>query len=60
MEALKTVDPQTQDMTRWLEYFAQGIVVSAEEVKQKILEFFWVTRGKYQATRRQTESAARK
>lgn len=58
-EALKTVDPQTQDMTRWLEYFAQGIVVSAEEVKQKILEFSGNARGKYQATRRQTELSPR-
>jgi len=58
-EALKTVDPQTQDMTRWLEYFAQGIAVSAQEVKQKVWELSDGARGKYQTARRQTELTPR-
>lgn len=58
-EALKTVDPQTQDMTQWLEYFAQGIAVSAEEVKQKILELSDGARGKYRMARGQTELSPR-
>lgn len=37
-QALKTVDAATQNMTRWLEYFAEGVAAATEEIKQKISE----------------------
>lgn len=36
-EALKTVQPQTLDMTQWLEYFCEGVAVSVNRVKEKVL-----------------------
>ncbi len=35
--ALKSIDPKTQDLTSWLEYFAEGVAVSVEQVKQRVL-----------------------
>jgi Fic family protein len=35
--ALKTVDQKTLDVTRWLEYFTDGVTVSIEEVKKKVI-----------------------
>ncbi len=35
--ALKTVDKQTQDLTKWLEYFTDGVAFSITEVKDAIL-----------------------
>ena len=35
--ALKTVDKETQDLTKWLEYFTGGVVFSINEVKEAIL-----------------------
>lgn len=34
--ALKTVDKETRDLTRWLEYFTDGVVFSVNEVKETI------------------------
>jgi Fic family protein len=36
--ALQTVDPETIDITRWLEYFTEGVAVSMGRVKQAILD----------------------
>ena len=36
-EALKSVDPKTLDLTEWLEYFYEGVAVSTEAVKKKVL-----------------------
>jgi Fic family protein len=36
-EALKRVDPRTLDLTHWLEYFSNGVAVSIEAVKQKVI-----------------------
>ncbi len=35
--ALKTVDPNSCDITAWLEYFTNGVAVSIEAVKKKII-----------------------
>ena len=37
--ALQTVDQKTLDITRWLEYFCEGVAVSMNRVKQTVLEF---------------------
>jgi len=37
-EALQTVDPQTINITQWLEYFMEGAAVSMGRVKQAILD----------------------
>ncbi len=37
-EALRSVDPQTQDLTTWLEYFVQGIAVEMVQVEQRVEE----------------------
>ncbi len=37
-EALRSVDPQTQDLTEWLEYFVQGIAVEMVRVEQRVEE----------------------
>nr|HID13884.1 Fic family protein [Anaerolineae bacterium] len=37
-EALRSVDPQTQDMTEWLEYFVQGIAVEMVRVERRMEE----------------------
>ena len=36
-EALKTVDPKILDLTAWIEYFCEGVAVSAKAVKDKII-----------------------
>ncbi|MBI3616128.1 MAG: Fic family protein [Candidatus Omnitrophica bacterium] len=35
--ALNNVNPKTQDLTAWLEYFAEGVAVSVEQVREKVL-----------------------
>jgi Fic family protein len=37
-EALRSVDPRTQDMTEWLEYFVQGIAVEMVRVERRVQE----------------------
>ena len=37
-EALRSVDPQTQDLTEWLEYFVQGIAVEMVRVERRMEE----------------------
>jgi Fic family protein len=36
-EALDSVDPETLDLTRWLEYFTDGVLISIMKVKEKVL-----------------------
>jgi Fic family protein len=36
-EALKTVDRETLNITKWLEYFTEGVAISTEAVKKKVL-----------------------
>jgi len=36
-EALKTVDRETVNITKWLEYFSEGVAISIEAVKKKVL-----------------------
>ena len=36
--ALKTVDKKTRDLTKWLEYFSEGVRVSINEVKDSVLK----------------------
>ena len=36
--ALQTVDPKTLDITKWLEYFCEGVAVSMNKVKETILQ----------------------
>ena len=36
--ALQTVDPETINITQWLEYFTEGVAVSMSRVKQAILD----------------------
>ena len=35
--ALDSVDPESLDLTRWLEYFTDGVLISIMKVKQKVL-----------------------
>jgi cell filamentation protein, protein adenylyltransferase len=35
--ALQTVDPETIDVTEWLQYFTDGVAASIEKVKEKVL-----------------------
>ena len=35
---LESVDPGTQDLTRWLEYFTEGVAVNIEKLKRTILD----------------------
>lgn len=35
--ALQTVDPQTLDVTEWLEYFADGVAASIKTVRERVL-----------------------
>ena len=37
-EALRSVDPQTQDLTEWLEYFVQGVAVEMVRVERRVEE----------------------
>lgn len=36
--ALKSVDPETLDLTDWLEYFTEGVLISISKVKEKVLK----------------------
>jgi Fic family protein len=36
--ALQTVDPETINLTQWLEYYTEGVAVSMGKVKQAILD----------------------
>ncbi len=36
--ALKTVDKKTRDLTKWLEYFSEGVRISINEVKDSVLK----------------------
>lgn len=36
--ALKSVDPETLDLTDWLEYFTEGVLISISKVKEKVLQ----------------------
>jgi len=36
-DALQTVDPETLNMTEWLEYFTDGVAVSIKTVKEKVI-----------------------
>ena len=36
-DALKTVNPKTLDITKWLEYFCEGVAFSVNSVKEKVL-----------------------
>lgn len=38
-DALNSVDPETQDLTGWLEYFLEGFLISIIEIKDQILLF---------------------
>lgn len=35
--ALQTVDPETLNVTEWLEYFTEGVAVSIKTVKEKVI-----------------------
>jgi len=35
--ALKSVKPKTSDLTAWLEYFTEGVAVSVEQVREKVI-----------------------
>lgn len=35
--ALKSVDPKTMNITKWLEYFCEGVAFSVNRVKEKVL-----------------------
>lgn len=35
--ALESVDPETVDLTQWLEYFTDGVLISITKVKEKVL-----------------------
>jgi len=37
--ALKSVDQKTLDLTEWLEYFTEGVLLSISKVKDKVLKF---------------------
>ncbi len=36
-EALKTVDQKTLDLTKWLDYFCEGVAISTKAVKDKVI-----------------------
>jgi len=35
-QALRTVNPQKRDLTRWLEYFVEGVAVSIDSVRERV------------------------
>lgn len=35
--ALQTVDPETRDLTEWLSYFVEGVMVSMNAVKERVI-----------------------
>jgi Fic family protein len=36
--ALRRINPKTLDLTGWLEYFTEGVAISVEQVKEKVLQ----------------------
>lgn len=36
-DALKSVDPKTINITKWLEYFCEGVAISVNRVKEKVI-----------------------
>jgi len=38
-DALNLVDPETQDLTKWLEYYLEGFLISINQIKDKIMLF---------------------
>jgi len=36
-DALKKVDPTTRDMTAWLEYFSEGVAISVEAIRKRVI-----------------------
>jgi len=38
-KALNSVDPETQDLTQWLEYFLEGFLIAVDKIKDQILLF---------------------
>lgn len=36
-DALKTVDPKKRDLTAWLEYFSEGVAVSVEAIRKRVI-----------------------
>ena len=56
--ALKSVDQETLDLTQWLEYFTDGVLLSISKVKEKVLQLSMDkhkkdTQGQIQLTDRQ-------
>ena len=45
-DALNSVDLKTRDLTRWLDYFLEGFMISISEIKDHILLFLPETPGK--------------
>ncbi|MFZ3060088.1 MAG: Fic family protein [Candidatus Methanoperedens sp.] len=37
-KALNSVDPKTLDLTQWLEYFTDGVLLSISKIKEKVLQ----------------------
>ncbi|MCZ7392832.1 MAG: Fic family protein, partial [Candidatus Methanoperedens sp.] len=58
--ALKSVDQKTLDLTQWLEYFTDGVLLSISKVKEKVLQLSLekhkkVARGQIALTEKQTK-----
>ena len=58
--ALKSVDQRTLDLTQWLEYFTDGVLLSISKVKEKVLQLSLekhkkVARGQIALTEKQTK-----
>jgi len=54
--ALRSVDPQTRDLTEWLEYFVQGVAVEMVRVERRVAELSRLYRVE-QATEQLSQSA---
>ncbi len=58
--ALKSVDPKTLDLTQWLEYFTDGVLLSILKVKERVLQLSLekhktATRGQIALNEKQTK-----
>ncbi len=58
--ALKSVDQKTLDLTQWLEYFTDGVLLSISKIKEKVLQLSIekhkkAARGQVALTERQTK-----
>lgn len=58
--ALKSVDQKTLDLTQWLEYFTDGVLLSISKVKEKVLQLSLeghkkAARGQVALTEKQTK-----